>query len=291
MKKLFFLFFFFFPILGFSQTDTTYFFGVNGKMGEIENPKVKNEIKFDSSKKIVVTTSIKNDEIWRVLFQEKIKIQDDSTFRIKIKSDEFSGQVIRKFRKQANGNYIFTDWINDRIKRTGITKTKIPLIFVGEVSDFYANGRIKSVSQYKNNELVSNVNWLPNGEKNVDNIFYSVDSEPLFKDGIGRLHQHILKTFKDYKIELDGVQGNLVLGFVVCTNGKIEGIRVVKGIASQINSVAIKAFQTNLGVWTPAQINGVDVNYFQLFPINIIHKDYKFDSLEMDGRMMYWEIN
>lgn len=290
MKKLLFLFFFL-PILVFSQNDTTLLFGVNGKIGEIETPKIRKVINFMSTQKLVVTTSIKKEHDWRELFSEKINVLDDSTFNIKIKSDEFSGRVIRKFEKQSNGTFLFTDWFNDRIKRTGVSTTKVPLIFDGEVTDFYANGRLKSVSQYKNNELVSNLNWLPNGDKDVDDIFYSVDSEPLFQDGIGRLHQHILKTFKDYKIDLDGVQGNLVIGFVVCTNGKIKGVRVMKGIASQINAVSVKAFQTSLGTWTPAKIDGNDVNYFQLFPINIMHQDYDFDSLEFKGEMLYWEIN
>ncbi len=291
MKKILFLFLFLIPMLVFSQKDTTYIFGVNGRMGEITNPKSRKEIKYNKPNKLVVITSIKKENEWRELFSEKIKIQNDSTFTIKIKSDEFSGVVIRKFEKQENGIFKFTDWLDERIKRTGHSLKKVPLILVGKVTDFYTNGKIKSVSEYKDNELVTNTNWLPNGEKNVDDIFYSVDSEPLFNDGIGRLHQHILRTFKDYKIDLEGVQGNLLVGFVVTTDGKIQGIRVVKGIAPQINTVAVKAFETSLGTWTPAKIDGKDVNYFQLFPINILHKDYKFDSIEMDGRMMYWEIN
>ncbi len=291
MKKALFIFLFFIPILVLGQHDTSYVFGVNGRMAETTNPKIRKAIEYKRPHKLIVTTSVKNDDGWKERFSEKIKIQNDSTFSIKIESDEFSGVVIRKFEMQKNGSYKFTDWLDERIKRTGYTKSKVPLILVGKVTDFYANGKIKSVSDYKNNELTGNSNWLPDGKKDVDDIFYSADSEPLFNDGIGRLHQHILRTFKDYKIDLQGVQGNLVIGFVVTTEGKIAGIRVVKGIASQINGVAVKAFQTSLGSWTPAKIDGEDVNYFQLFPINITHHDYKFDSLEMDGRMMYWEIN
>ena len=55
-----------------------------------------------------------------------------------------------------------------------------PLLFEGEVTEFYSNGNKKSISVYKNNELVWNKNWLENGEKYIDNIFYSVDKDLLF---------------------------------------------------------------------------------------------------------------
>ena len=280
-----------FPFFVFSQNDTTFYFGVNGKVESVEKAVVRKEIKHVLFKKVKVITSKAYEDNWQFLFSEKIKIVDDSTFKIKIRSDEFSGRIKRQFEKQENGNYKFTDWLDERIKRVGFSATNIPLIFEGEVTDFYANGRIKSISQYKNNELITNKNWLPNGEPDVDNIFYSVDSAPLFDDGIGRLHQHILKTFKNSGIDVADVAGELIVGFVVRTDGKIDGIRIIKGITPSVNTVAVQSFQTLMGVWEPAKLDDRDVNYFQLFPINFITPEYDFDYLQMKGSMLYWVIN
>lgn len=291
MKIFIFILLSFFPFLLFSQNNKTVYFGVNGKVESIEKAIIRKEIKNGLFKKVKVITSKTDEEKWHFLFTEKIKIVDDSTFKIKIRSDEFSGRVNRQFEKQENGIYKFTDWLNERIKRVGYSTTKMPLIFEGEVTDFYANGRIKSISQYKNNELITNKNWQPDGEPDVDDIFYSVDTSPLFEDGIGLLHKHILKTFKDSGIGAADVAGKLVVGFVVRTDGTIDGIRIIKGITGNVNAVAVHSFQTLSGTWEPAKLNNRDVNYFQLFPINFITPQYDFDYLQMKGSMLYWVIN
>ncbi len=280
-----------FPFFVFRQNDTKIYFGVNCKVELVEKTDMKKEIKYKLFKKIKVNTYKVNEDKWHFLFSEKIKIVNNSTLKIKIRSDEFSGRVNRQFEKQENGSYKFTDWLNERIKRVGYSTTKIPLIFEGEVTDFYANGRIKSISQYKNNELITNRNWLPNGNADVDDIFYSVDSGPLFDDGIGSLHQHILKTFSDSGIDVADVAGKLIVGFVVRTDGKIDGIRIIKGITVSVNTVAVQSFQTLMGEWQPAKLDDRDVNYFQLFPINFITPEYNFDYLQMKGSMLYWVIN
>lgn len=291
MKKYLFILIFTLPYIVFSQTDTTYYFGTNGKVSKTENAKIRKQIKYISLKKVKVVTSKLNDENWQFLFSEDIKVVNDSTLNIRIKGNEFSGRISRRFEKQENGTYKFTDRLKGKIKRIGNSKTKMPLIFDGEVTEFYEDGKIKSISQYKNNELFTNKNWLSSGEKDIDDIFYSVDREPLFKNGTENLNQHILKTFKDAKVEFASIGGQMVIGFVVRTNGQIGGVRIVKGITGHVNAVALHAFNTIMGNWEPAKIDTRDVNYFQLFPINFIHHDYDFDSLELKGSMLYWEVN
>jgi len=291
MRIFIFILLSFFPFFIFSQNDTTIYFGVNGKVKLVEKADIRKEINYGLFKKARITTSKADEDNWQYLFTEKIKIINDSTFKIKIRSDEFSGRVKRKFEKQEDGTYKFTDWLDERIKRVGYSETKMPLIFEGEVTDFYSNGKVKSISQYKNNELVTNKNWLPNGNPDVDDIFYSVDSDPLFEDGIGHLHQHILKTYEDSGIDVADIAGKLVIGFVVRADGKIDGIRIIKGITGNVNAIAALAFQTLSGTWKPAKLDNRDVNYFQLFPINFITPEYNFDYLQMKGSMLYWVIN
>lgn len=291
MKNLCILLFLVLPFIGFSQKTKIIYFGVNGKTDNIVKRDIMKEIKTRSKSKAQVKTYKKKDDEWIPIYSEKISVLNDSVYRIKMKGDEFSGKIRRVFELQDNGTWKFTDWLGETIKRTGITKSKIPLVFDGEVTEFYPLGRIKSVSQFKNNELISNQNWLPNGDKTVDNIFYSVDREPWYNPGLGRLHQHVLKTFKDYDFDLTTVEGRILIGFVVKTDGSIDGIRIINGIASTVNQIALNAFHTVEGEWTPAKLSNENVNYFQVFPINFIYNVYDFETLELKGSMLYWTIN
>ncbi|MBW6533724.1 MAG: energy transducer TonB [Mariniphaga sp.] len=292
MKQLIYILFFILPFLLSGQNDTTIYFGANGKMNSAENPVLKKEIKYRGKNRVRINTEkLADDGSWTFLFTERITRKNPDLFHIRIKGREFSERIVRHFEPQPDGNLKFTDTQNDQVKRSGFTQSKIPLIFQGELSEYYPNGNIKSVSVYENNELISNQNWKENGEKYIDNIFYSVQREPRFLRGTQALHQHVLKTFRDSKADLSQMEGRLVVGFVVMENGEIDGIRIEKGLGLEMNNLALTAFHTMKGEWQPARLNGENVRFYQLFPINFIYREFDFDYLEMKGSMLYWEIN
>jgi hypothetical protein len=74
-------------------------------------------------------------------------------------------------------------------------------------------------------------------------------------------------------------------------NGRLEGIRIEEGINKTLDNLALQAFHTLLGEWTPAQIEGKNVRCFQLFPINFIYIKYEYDYVDFRGGRLYWEIN
>lgn len=291
MKKLWFILLLIYPLSVFSQSDKTIFFGVNGKTSDIQKKDVQKEIKYRSNKKISVKTYKANEKDWVPIYTEKISVDNDSVYQIKMKGDEFSGKIRRVFEQKGDNLWKFTDWLGETIKRTGLTRSKIPLILEGEVTEFYPLGRIKSISQYKNNELISNKNWLPNGDRTVDDIFYSVDKEPGFRPGLQALHNHVMQTFKKYNFDFSTVEGRIVVGFIVETDGTIDGIRIIKGIAPTVNQISLNAFATLEGEWIPAKLDDREVNYLQVFPINFIYNVYDFETIELKGSMLYWTIN
>lgn len=291
MKKLIFILIFGLPFLGFGQKDTVYFFGVNGKIDNPEKKDIMKSIDYRGNNKIKVKTYKATETDWQLMYTENMKVVSDSVFEIRMKGDEFSGRFTRKYEKQEDGTYKFTDWLDDQIKRQGQTKSKIPLILDGEVTEFYPFGRIKSVSQYKNNELFFNQNWLTNGDVLIDDIFYSVDEEPQFIPGTGVLHKHVTKVIRDYEFDLSTVQGKVLVGIVVTKEGTVDGVQIVKGISQQLNGILVNAFNTLEGKWVPAKLNNKNVNYFQLVPINFIYNRYDFEYLELKGSNLYWMIN
>jgi hypothetical protein len=162
----------------------------------------------------------------------------------------------------------------------------------GEVTEYYDNGNLRSKSLYRNNELLTNENWLENGDRYIDSIFYSADEEPMLSGGNAKIHQHVRQVFNDTGLDFSSVSGNMLLGFVVMETGDIAGIRVIKGLSTQLNNIAVFALQTLDGKWKPARLNGKDVRYFQLFPINFISaQENNFDYMEFDGTMIHYNKN
>lgn len=280
-----------FPLLMQGQTDTILFIGVNGKIENVNKQVFKKEINFRSKKRIKIKTykNIQNEWVW--VYTEMIKREAPRIFSIKTKGETFSENLIRKFEPVDNKKWKFIDLQGGKIKRTGYSVSKIPLILNGKVTEFFPNGNKKSVSYYNNNELINNLNWKRNGEKYIDSVFYSTDKEPRFPRGMNYLHNHILNTFEYSKMNLSEAEGRIVVGFVVMENGEIEGIRIEKGMNDKLNNLVLEAFHTLPGKWEPARLSNKPVRYYQLFPINFIYHDFEFDYVELKGSMLYWEIN
>lgn len=275
----------------FAQNDTIYYLGVNGQLKPEGLPEIKKEIDYRGKGDVTVTTWKRTNEGWKEVYVEKINRVNQNQFSIKIKGDKFTEEVVRRFEEQNDGKLKFTDWVDNEIRRTGYSLSRIPLVFDGEVTEFYENGNKKSVSLYKKNRLVSSENWLESGEKYVDNIFYSVEREPRYQPGMKVLHHYLMEAFKKSQVDLSKTNGQIVVGFVVMEDGSIDGVQIEEGLNWQLNSVAVNAFQSLPGTWQPARIGDQDVRFYQLFPINFIHHNYDLEYLDLRGSMLYWEIN
>jgi hypothetical protein len=292
MKRLLLILYVLIPVWVMGQNDTIVFFGPNGEMNTVEKPVLKKEIKFRGKNRVrIITEKFAEDGSLTFLFSERIVGKEPDLFQIRIKGREFSEKIIRRFEPQPDGTLKFTDLQNDRIKRTGYTLSEIPLVFHGELTEYHPNGNIKAVSVYDNNQLVSNQNWRENGDRYIDNIFYSVDREPRYLPGTKALHEHVLETFRKSKVDLSQIEGRMVVGFVVMENGEIDGLRIEQGLGLELNNLALQAFYTLQGEWQPARLNGKNVRFYQQFPINFIYRKFDFDYLEMRGSMLYWHIN
>lgn len=291
MKNLLAFLFFVFPFFVSGQNDTVIFFGPNGTLDTGATKVLKKEIRQQNKRKVRIRTLKLEKEQEVLLFTERITRRSPDIHNIQIKGQGFSEKITRRFEEQDDGSIRFTDWQDKKVKRTGITKTRIPLLFHGEVVEYYENGNKKSVSVYKSNELISNQNWKENGDEYIDNVFYSVEQEPRFLPGTDSLHIHVLETFRESRIDLTQVEGRIVVGFVVMKNGTIDGIRMEKGLGRELNDLAVKAMNSLPGEWQPAQLNGSSVRYYQLFPINFIYEKHDFDYLDLKGNTLYWEIN
>ena len=191
-KIYYFLFVLLIPLITYAQNEKTLFFGANGKMTNIGRKEIKKEINSKSGKHIEIKTYKNSDNEWKLLMTEKIKKINDSVCVVKLKGDEYSEKIRRIIRTEEDSYYKFFDFSKGKLRREGYTSSKYPLLFEGKVSEFYDNGKLKSVSEYRNNELLANENWLENGEEYISNVFYSVDESFIFGSGINELNKYIL---------------------------------------------------------------------------------------------------
>ncbi|MGE5395397.1 MAG: energy transducer TonB [Candidatus Saccharibacteria bacterium] len=254
---------------GFAQEGSDIFIGTNGSITSESKAIYMQKCHIQQKNSTVQTFKLKDGK-WEKFCSEQYKRIDDSTYQVKGNGENLPDNCTRTYKKQSEGLWMFKDLEKENLLRTGYTKSLIPLLLEGEVVEYYPNGNKKSKSVYKDNELVSNENWLENGDKYIDNVFYSVDSEPTFISGMTVLHQHIRTAFQEAGVDVSTTLGSMVVGFVVMENGTIDGIKVIKGLGAEINNVICNAFFTLAlkGKWTPAKLNNKPVRYFQTFPIN-----------------------
>jgi len=273
----------------FSQKESIDYIGKNGKLTTIDHAEIIQKTRVKSKSETIVESLALQDSKWRKVYSEKLTKQNDSTYHIRSNNEKGEVEsVTRIYYPLANGTFRFKDTHKGQLMRIGNSTTKIPLTLQGEVTEYYQNGQKKSISQYNKNELVSNQNWTEDGEKYIDNIFYSVDTEPGFVPGMGVLHKHILKSFKDAGIDISSISGSIIVGFVVTEKGHIDGLRILKGLGPSINNVAVESFINLMGEWTPAKLNNQPVRYFQIFPINFIYIEQHFETAEMRGSTLHW---
>lgn len=285
----FFFVFLFLSISVYSQKESIIYIGKNGRLTTLEHADVMQKIRSKSANAITVQSLKLIDAKWEKVFAEQYKKKDDSTYHIKASSASEAKTFSRIYIPQPDGSFWFKDIYKDKPVREGYSATKIPLTLHGQIIEFYPNGQKKSISEYLNNELVSNQNWNENGEKYIDNIFYSVDDEPTFVPGMKVMHQHLLKGFKDAGIDISAISGSVIIAFVVMENGTIDGIKLLKGVGPIVNSVAFDSFSNLKGEWKPARLNNQNVRYYQVFPINFIYKQQTFEFAELGkGGILHW---
>jgi len=127
-----------------------------------------------------------------------------------------------------------------------------------------------------------------NGEKYIDNIFYSADVPPLYDLDQADLHNHISSEFSKHK--LIDINGTILIGFVILENGELSGARIIKGITSDLDQIAVDAIQSFREEWQPAQLNNTNVRYYCTMPINFKQADefISFDYMDFTDGMIFY---
>lgn len=118
----------------------------------------------------------------------------------------------------------------------------------------------KTVSQTKPTEV-----------SHADKVYdtHAVETTPKFPGGDAALIKFISENLK-YPEEAakQDIQGNVHVQFVVCKDGLLRDVRIIRSVSPELDKEAIKVFNhPKMPKWEPGRVNGMPVNVTYTFPI------------------------
>ncbi|MDY0102236.1 MAG: M56 family metallopeptidase [Lentimicrobium sp.] len=124
---------------------------------------------------------------------------------------------------------------------------------------------------------------LPDGQDEENGIYTVVEEVPRFKGGDGARIEYLSNaiTYPE-KAKKDKVEGTVYVTFVIEKDGAISNVRVLRGIGSGCDEVAVKAV-TEMPVWEPGKHRGQPVRVQFTMPLKFTLNSKKEDSPEHWG--------
>ena len=108
--------------------------------------------------------------------------------------------------------------------------------------------------------------------KNFDDVisFYECDQRPVFlnsADPVQFLNRWVYQYLKyPEKAVAEGIQGRVMVDFVIGKDGKISDVRIVKGLSPEIDAEVLKVVSAS-PKWKPGKVNGEKVRASLTLPV------------------------
>ena len=268
-----------------------YYYGINSKPVNTEKKAILvKEVEQKSERSYVIRTRFRAGDRWINVERQRIKVDNDGFMRIRIKGERlFPKTIFRETKRSEQGLIAFEETNRFEVTlRTGFSSRYLPLHLEGTVAEFYPNGERKSVSEFSDNQLISNRNWRDDGTAYVDSIFYSADKEPLFTPGEAFFSSYLIQQLERSKIDMNQIEDEVVIGWVVMETGVIDGVIALKGKSLLFNKFLVETIAGMPGKWKPAELNGEPVRYFMSIPLNFMHNDVLFQDVEFASGMLLY---
>ncbi|MBN2805178.1 MAG: energy transducer TonB [Prolixibacteraceae bacterium] len=278
-----------FPLLLSGSVDTMIVTGVNGRLNAIEAPEQMMVVKSKGSQNIKVEYFVMDDGKWVKTNTERAREFAPERFRITSGRGRTKTTMIRDYVEMADGRWQFVESIQKQVVRRGTSILRFPILPDGVLVTHYPNGPVKTEETYRNNELISNINWLENGLPYVEDLFYSVDRYPAYSRGNEQINKQIMAKFKEKQVDFSSISGKLEIGFVVFENGKVGAFRILKSIDPDLDNMIVEAIRSLEGEWIPARLNNQTVRFFQTFPIHFNHYEMQVEFFDYYSGLVQFE--
>ena len=274
-----------------SAQDNIYYYGVNGRItDEGGSPIYQHKVWLTPSgykTKVYVTSS----EGWKKIHTERTGVKKDGQLNIRFRHNTFFPHVYKRYTKEIGvSQYYFRDEKGKDTLRMGSASSLVPLHLHSVVTEYYKGGGLKSKAIYHHNELQSNENWNEDGTEYINNYYYSADQMPIYLNGHMAMWDYVLQRMKEEAFPLHEVEDEIIVGGVVMENGRLEGVRILKGKVKSVNAFFTDVFSNLPGKWQPAELNGEVVRCFIRIPINLIDNTPTLQNVELtsDGQIFWY---
>jgi hypothetical protein len=274
-----------------SYGQEVYYYGINGEvLNHGTNAIMQKELTQKSEKKYVIRTYINSENRWKFIEKEKLRILSKNEIRIQKRGDRsLPEKIYRRIESAEPGLYTFTETdVKNRKLRTGNSSAFLPLQLEGRVHEYHLNGELKSISEYRENQLLSNQNWLPDGSPYIDSIFYSTDREPEYQRGDDHFNAYLMQRISQSGFDFQQIEDQVIIGWVVMETGRIEGVIALKGRSKQLNQYLVDAITELPGSWQPALLHGSPVRYFMSIPLNFQQREASFQEMDISSGMLHY---
>lgn len=269
MKKVFVsLFLMFFAGNVFSQRDTIIYYSRHEKLMLQKSGATRyDKIMKEKDGTYTIKTYGINQGSWREVNKQTIQQVNDSTYWLLHTWKNKTDTTIRIFSK-ADSGFLIKEYNNGKLRLTGISSMIFPVIRESKWISYYANGLIASESYYKNNQLLKNRNWNESGEEGISDVFTFSDTMPEFKGGEAAMFKFLANETK-YPAEAAKInmQGRVIVQFIVMEDGRVDGVKILRGICSSLDSESIRVVKSMSGKWNPGTIDGKRVRVYFVLPL------------------------
>lgn len=105
-------------------------------------------------------------------------------------------------------------------------------------------------------------------EANLNEVYEDVEQMPEFPGGIPAMQEFLGRTMKyPEEARKKGIQGRVIIQFVVGKDGRISKARVIQGVESSLDQEALRII-SNMPKWKPGKLkDGTKVNVKFTIPI------------------------
>jgi hypothetical protein len=273
-----------------NRTQEEFYYGVNGRPVQLKEDAVLiKEVAFKSDQKRVIVTRHRTENGWETLTREKARALNDGEWVIRHKAEKlFSKKFYRSYTEEKPGTYLFREYTDNSPIKKGISSRKFPLHLEGTHTEYFPGGAIKSISEFRDNQLISNQNWLEDGTPYIDTVFYSADREPEFEYGPEFFKSYLVQRLSNSGWDISQIQDQVIIGWVVMEDGHIDGVTALQGKSSVLNQYLVESIAEMPGQWQPATLNGSPVRYFMSIPLNFVPRDVRFQDMGLTNGQLYY---
>jgi periplasmic protein TonB len=134
----------------------------------------------------------------------------------------------------------------------------------GQLFTYWDNGKLKRADKYENDKLIEGTCMTADGR---DTSQYDYEKLPEFPGGLNGLSHYLSKEIKYPKIARRiGIEGRVLVGFVVNKNGAISDIKIIRSVSDELDEEAMRVVK-KMPKWEPGTEDGEVVSVAFNLPI------------------------